>query len=993
MRTAAFTLVLLAFWTLTGSLCAQVPEWIWHPQTNAAPENDVRYFRKAFKVAGHVSKVVLSAAADNEALIFLNGKQVASSKRWQDVVQLDVSKEIQPGDNVFAVRCKGGQRTAGFIARLEITQATVAGEANEPENVGQRRVQFVVTDGAWLTAATEPAGWQGAAIKLAQWTRPVSLGKLGIQPWGDLLAPRTATPAAELKALPGFKVELLRSARIDEGTWVCMTFDPKGRLLIAPDPGGLLRLSLNREGHVAKVEKLNAPINGAQGLLWAFDSLYVNNARGPQGDGFYRLWDKDDDGRFERVKLLRTFARSDHGPHAVVLGPDRKIYLMNGNFSGLPADLDPRSPHRHYAEDLLLPRQWDPGGHAVGVLSPGGYVARLDRDGKRWELLLAGFRNPYDIAFNPDGELFTYDADMEWDIGAPWYRPTRINHCVTGGESGWRSGSGKWPEYYFDSLPAAVDIGKGSPTGVAFGTGAKFPPKYQRAFYALDWAYGKIFAVHLTPSGASYNGTFETFLEGRPLNVTDVAIGRDGAMYFITGGWNTQSGLYRVTHTGPQLKEPSQTSAQRQADREAAKARALRHKLEAFHGKENLEAIVLAWPELQSEDRWIRYAARIAIESQPVAVWKELALTEKDPNAGLTALLALARCGSREDQRDVLAALMKFPFAQLSEARKLDKLRVLAVSFARHGGPDGATVAPVLAELDPQYPAGSEALNRELCQVLIFLEAPGVVQRTLKLMATAPTPAEQMHYAFHLRTVQRGWTMDGRKAYFAWLNKAETGFTGGNSLPKYLANMKKDAVARLTPEQRTELASVIGETTPVATAPPPATNRKFVREWKMDDLSGALDGVSTGRSFPKGRQAMIDAQCLACHRFGNEGGSVGPDLTAVASRFGRRELLESVLVPSKVIGFQYENTVIVKQDQSDVTGKLVDEDDKKVVLLTDPLTQQHVEVLKQDIAGRRLSTVSPMPEGLVNILTREEILDLLALLESGGRRNHTAFNK
>ena len=49
-------------------------------------------------------------------------------------------------------------------------------------------------------------------------------------------------------------------------------------------------------------------------------------------------------------------------------------------------------------------------------------------------------RNPFDIAFNHDGELFTYDADMEWDIGEPWYRPTRINHVISGAEFGFRNG-------------------------------------------------------------------------------------------------------------------------------------------------------------------------------------------------------------------------------------------------------------------------------------------------------------------------------------------------------------------------------------------------------------------------------------------------------------------------------------------------------------------------------------------------------------------------
>ena len=91
-----------------------------------------------------------------------------------------------------------------------------------------------------------------------------------------------------------------------------------------------------------------------------------------------------------------------------------------------------------------------------------------------------------------------------------------------------------------------MDVGIGSPTGLKFGTKSKFPAKYQRALYAMDWAYGRLFAVHFTPDGATYSATLETLLKGKPLNLTDLEFGNDGAMYFITGGRGTQSGLYRV---------------------------------------------------------------------------------------------------------------------------------------------------------------------------------------------------------------------------------------------------------------------------------------------------------------------------------------------------------------------------------------------------------------------------------------------------------------
>ena len=206
-------------------------------------------------------------------------------------------------------------------------------------------------------------------------------------------------------------------------------------------------------------------------------------------------------------------------------------------------------------------------------LAPQGWIARTDPDGKEWELIAAGIRNPFDIAFNRDGELFTYDADMEWDIGEPWYRPTRVNHVISGAEFGFRNGSGKWPAYYIDSFGAVVDIGPGSPTGITFGYGAKFPEKYRDALFISDWSFGKLRAVHLRPEGASYTAEVEEFISGQPLPVTDVVINpKDGAMYLAVGGRGAQSALYRVTYTGGELDTPSQPDPRGRRARAAAQA-------------------------------------------------------------------------------------------------------------------------------------------------------------------------------------------------------------------------------------------------------------------------------------------------------------------------------------------------------------------------------------------------------------------------------------
>jgi putative heme-binding domain-containing protein len=105
-------------------------------------------------------------------------------------------------------------------------------------------------------------------------------------------------------------------------------------------------------------------------------------------------------------------------------------------------------------------------------------------------------------------------------------------------------------------------------------------------------------------------------------------------------------------------------------------------------------------------------------------------------------------------------------------------------------------------------------------------------------------------------------------------------------------------------------------------------------------------------------------------------------------------VLESILEPSKVLSEQYENTTVTLKDGTEHTGRLMQETGDIVVLLPDPLQpDSKVTLKKSDITARSASKISPMPEGLVNGLSKEEILDLLAFIESSGRRQHAAFAK
>ncbi|HUD82553.1 MAG TPA: c-type cytochrome, partial [Candidatus Saccharimonadales bacterium] len=172
-----------------------------------------------------------------------------------------------------------------------------------------------------------------------------------------------------------------------------------------------------------------------------------------------------------------------------------------------------------------------------------------------------------------------------------------------------------------------------------------------------------------------------------------------------------------------------------------------------------------------------------------------------------------------------------------------------------------------------------------------------------------------------------------------------------------------------------------------------ASTSKFVKDWTMQDLQPDLDKVKSGRSFAKGKAAYAQAQCILCHRFGNSGGSVGPELAAVSSRLSSRDILESILEPSKVVSDLYQNTIVETTDGDILTGRVLEENDRKLVLMTAPISQTKVEIFKADILSRRASKVSPMPDGLVNSMTEGEIWDLIAYIEAGGKRDRPAFKK
>jgi putative heme-binding domain-containing protein len=810
--------------------------------------------------------------------------------------------------------------------------------------------------------------------------------------------PAKATDPTTLKVAKGFKVELLHSVnRQEHGSWVNLCVDPKGRLITSDQAGSLYRLTVPSLGTTEelKIEKIPAEIGDAQGLLWAFDSLYVMpNTRRKISDkttlkpALYRVTSSRNDDILDKVELLLEFegAGGEHGTHAILPHPDgKRLTLVCGNQTKLPK-YDTTLVPPFWGEDHLLPRLPDGNGFMRGVMGPGGFILNVDKDGKNKELFSVGFRNQFDAGYDRDGNLFTYDADMEWDMNTPWYRPTRVCYVPPGSEFGWRNGAGKYPSYYPDNLPGICDIGPGSPTGTCFGYAAKFPGKYQNAYFICDWSYGKMYAVHLEKNGAGFKGVAEEFVTGTPLALTDVVINpKDGAMYFAVGGRGTQSGLYRVTYTG---SESTNENVPNTIPQQKPK------------------------PNIGSTDRFERFAGRVGLEQQFAADGKidenvrTALLAGLDPNTALQSILAIVRASAPCPQHakegspkadpalraKILEALGKIDFTKLTTEQRLDMIRVYHVLFNRFGMPTEDEKKAWLAKFSPVFPTKSRYVDGELLQVFVYLEAPKAAELGIKLLADAPTQEEQMEYARALRVLKTGWTPELQKKYAEWLVSTNN-FRGGNSLRGFI---REDFEKTLKNDEKTAIASLLKTASEGPKGPPSGPSRPVVKKYTLDELAPKLEAAvkTGGRDYERGRKMFAEARCFSCHRYDNDGSAFGPDLSGVAGRFGPKDLLESIIDPSKEVSDQYAATIFEMDDGRTVSGRIVNLQGDTYRVNTDMYDPNAMTgVNRNNVTAMKPSKTSMMPQGLLDVLKEEEALDLMAYLLSRGDRNHAMFKK
>lgn len=973
------------FFLLTAALSADgvvdtSSQWIW-TRADRRPHQYI-CLRTTFNVRERLRSAELILAAEYcHSALYVNDERVVRGEPYGPLIKIDIAARLTPGENSLGVCCRSVDGPAAVMARLEL----------------------LYIDGGRETIATGPA-WRAAAVsslELPRWPRErlawgdaVSLGKVVAHRWGLQPDTTSITPVddyeqwrratkAEAGADPktfqvasGFEVDLIRSAADDEDSWVSLARDPRGRWIIGMEKQGLLRLTLPpSDKEPVRVEHINDTLRECRGLVFAHDSLYAM-ANGDKS--LFRLRDTDDDDQFDKIDKLAEFAGdTGHGRNQLTLGPDGRVWGVFGD-----SVFEPESATK------LPPALANP---TRAEKTRSGFVARFNEDATQIDIVVRGLRNPYGIDFNEQGDLFTYDADAEYDMGTSWYRPTRVNHLLPGGDYGWRRVTRDWPPYFpdrADTPQPTLDIGKGSPTSVAFGTHSNFPLRYRDALFVLDWAYGRILAVHLTPRGASYFASAETFLRGQPLNVTDVEFGGDGAMYFITGGRGTQSALYRVRYVGEPVKAAEPTRQQMARDEHAQRARKARRELESLLKTPQPEMLDLAWPQLNNDDPWIRHAARVAVESVPPQEWRERAQKEDRRLASNAANIAWQRA----DPNPPCISVAYVKPSEQAASELGESFFIMARSLANDDCQDEPGRADTLKQLRSLYPHESPQVNHSLARILSQYPDKQFVAKTLALLEEAPTQRETFHYLFVLRNVADGWTPQRRQTYFHHLKNMDD-FVGGEGLPAFRKLIRQEALAALPKDERASYENVLTAKSQPWLAELPPSRTKLVRKWTVDELAKAWTNSKTQGDPANGQKIFAVARCIVCHRCGTNGGASGPDLTSVAQRFSPRDILTSIVEPSRVISEKYIAETLQLESGRVVTGRIAPGDfrSSQLDIVTNLLQPETTTtIVKADIVARNASPISPMPTGLVDTLSEQEVVDLLAFVLLGSSSRASA---
>jgi putative heme-binding domain-containing protein len=573
-----------------------------------------------------------------------------------------------------------------------------------------------------------------------------------------------------LRVPDGFEVTEYAGSALANDIY-CMTIDPQGRVTVSGRGYTRLLVDDGKGKATRAIEFLPGPKDGAMGLLWEGDSLFIVGDGGLRG---YREKGGKADGAPELIRAIKT--GGEHDAHALRRGPDGWLYLLCGNNTGLNETFGelPTSPIKNPVA---------------------GGIVRFTPDLKKSEIVCDGFRNPYGMDFNADGELFTFDSDNERCVSLPWYEPTRFYHVIPGGRYGWlapqRAQFWRLPPYFPDVVAPVATLGRGSPTGVVCYKHAQFPAEYRGGFFLADWTFGRVYFVPLERSGSSYTGKPRIFLQSVGDNgfaPTALAVHpQTGDLFVSIGGRGTRGAVYRIHYTKndkpidpaevvkwqpkprsldwrPGLAKDllGQAASEDPAQRLRALALIGRYSKE-FKKAELADALRANWDH---QDRYVRWAT---------ASLMLVTNTYPEEPGKLTARVTLALGLGKDFGKTVLEVLAA---READAPSRLAAVRIVQTAgLGGVGGPEykgtvfegyspripgvpHPSTAEAVAVIRGTFPSGNSDFDRELSRALAMAAdedeaTPGLMVDRIN---ASSDPVEDVHYLIVLARLRGRWT-------------------------------------------------------------------------------------------------------------------------------------------------------------------------------------------------------------------------------------------
>lgn len=707
----------------------------------------------------------------------------------------------------------------------------------------------------------------------------------------------------------GFHIYRAAGPELSGGSYD-LCFDEQGRLLVG-DGNAVRRLKdKDKDGVFDGFEVIATGLGprGPQGLLVYGDRLYAVG-----GDGLQLFEGYQTDGPLvHRGRLgAKMNTGGDHDAHTILRGHDGYLYLMAGNGAGIRGRL--------HITELNSPV----------IFERESSVFRISPDGEKWECLGSGGRNPPSLGMNYLGELFSFDSDMEWHVGLPWYRPVRLNHWAIGGDQGWQE-VGAYPRYFIDCLPGILDVGRGSPNWGIFYEHHLLPDKYRNSFLVCDYRWkresndqystsGRLVAFFLKRAGAGWKATMETLARPKPnardkagkriqFALVDIDVAPDGSLYLS----DHNQGIWRIS-CEPRRQAPSLSEAERRLrmiperadsleklarDRQweirahaawqyglrgevAPLVRLLRDK-DAFVRRRAAEALT-RWPTpearhplieaLNDSERLVRYVATCALAHHPTSEWLDEALVKKYPQTQMRALVAgLIRHEPPPPEKVRLVVDSLLHAKRLSVEDQLDLLRIIAL-FPKVAGPD------VENFLLTRFPDADRNVRWEKIRLMGEFRVAEAFPALLKELETEKDHVTQFHIARAIARLPRGWNAEQETRLLDWFLGTEQGwfaqFGGkGVEFPAFWQTVLSDFAAHhreafMGARNRIDLASVLG-TVLIDSFEVDSLTTMYEQETTPDiekKIARALKKFSITKSEPAPKIAMPEKSDAEVHGF------------------------------------------------------------------------------------------------------------------------------